>query len=225
MKGHSCWFFPHFVTDAVCSIRAQDYFDIFILNFLKSKYSLHSLMSLQHSSTDGNPMKSRSKKCMNMCDIPFRLVLMCTFSSLFVFTPTPHPANHTSQRPLGLMLNLRNGTIGDTKTVRSPSPFPDSTEISRNVSTAVDGLDGGCNARCGGIDSSAVLLQPTAAAALGGPDPPSASSSSSPVVPPLLPGARAPYIPSIHQLSKDVLNILCRSPPVPPLPPLPWFLI
>ena len=37
---------------------------------------------------------------MNSCEIQFCLYLTCTFSSLFVFTPAPHPANHTGQRPL-----------------------------------------------------------------------------------------------------------------------------
>ena len=55
-------------------------------------------MSVQHSLSDRNLMKSWRKKLVNICEIQFRLLVTCTFSSLFVFTPAPHPANHTPAR-------------------------------------------------------------------------------------------------------------------------------
>ena len=171
-------------------------------------------MSFQYSSSYGNLLKRRSKKCMSIGNIPFRLALTCTFSSLFVFTPTPHPANQTSQQPLGLMVqSLETEQLMTLKLLDHASLFPNCREISRNVLQLWMGWIVAVMPSCQVWRYR--LVSCAAAAHCSRRTRP--SSSFSPVVPPVPPGARAPYILRIHQLSKEVfwwpfLLLLCRAP-------------
>ena len=112
-------------------------------------------MSLQHSLSDGNQRKSRRKKCTKVFKIPLRLLRTRIFSSLFVFTPMPHPGNQTSQRPPALMAILRNRRIDGTETLRSLQMAQMSfARIFLQLRLFWMGWMAGCDARwwCGGID-------------------------------------------------------------------------
>ena len=96
---------------------------------------------------------------MDSCHIPFRLALTCTFSSLFVFTPTPHPANQTNQQPLGLMAqSLETEELMTLELFRSRQSIFKLHKDLQECSAAVDGLDRGCDAIMPGVAVSTSQL-------------------------------------------------------------------
>ena len=127
---------------------------------------------------------------------------MCTFSSLFVFTPTPHPANQTSQQPLGLMEIFETRRIDNTQEFkitlvylriaqRSPGMF-----LQLWIGWMVAVMPGVAVSTRQLCSCSPLLLQHSEDQTLLPPPPPPLRW-----FPSIPPGAWAPYIPEIHKLS------------------------
>ena len=124
--------------------------------FSKSEYSLHYLMSLQLSLSDGNLRESKSEQIdehlwdsiLSLSDVHFQFTL-CFHSGA-----TPRQP-HRPEAP-GLVAIRRNGRIDDTWcNLKGLCSSPDDSDVLwQDLSAAaapVDGLDG-CGARCGRID-------------------------------------------------------------------------